>query len=44
MENIASTRRRGLQSITPLFVNLFERLMPDLWRSDAQRRKGRPEA
>ena len=29
MDNVAATRRRGLQSIAPLFVNLFERLMPD---------------
>jgi short-chain fatty acids transporter len=29
MDNVSTTRRRGLQVIAPLFVNLFERLMPD---------------
>ena len=29
MDNVTRTSRRGLQSIAPLFVNLFERTMPD---------------
>jgi short-chain fatty acids transporter len=29
MDKVSATNRRGLQVIAPLFVNLFERLMPD---------------
>ncbi len=29
MDNVTGRSRRGLQSIAPLFVNLFERYMPD---------------
>ena len=29
MDGIAVKRRRGLQTVAPVFVNLFERVMPD---------------
>jgi short-chain fatty acids transporter len=29
MDNLAPARRRGLQTVAPLFVSLFERVMPD---------------